>query len=186
MPCKWGTVALFRLYTGGMAQKQTTGRDELAELLKLLRGKARMTRGQLAAASAGEVSVGPIKRIELEGYVPKARTLEAIAKGLATYAEGRRDDELAADYYDQLMRAAGYRIGARPTETPPPTIDTRAAVRRDLQERYGEDDQFVAAVLDKLATEPEERRQTILGLLLGGIGNSLGRPHPTRDLQFTR
>lgn len=65
-----------------------------------------MTREQLA--EAGQLSIGPIKRIETEGHVPKANTLQQIAEGLATYAPGRRDDELARSYYEQLMRAAGY------------------------------------------------------------------------------
>jgi transcriptional regulator with XRE-family HTH domain len=93
-------------YTGEVARKVTIRQHDLGALLLQLRDASRMSREQLA--EAGGLSVGPIKRIENEGHVPKAFTLQQIAEGLATYAPGRRDDELAAHYYQRLMLAAGY------------------------------------------------------------------------------
>lgn len=74
-----------------------------------------MTRAELAAAAG--ISLGPIKQAETEGHVPKAPTLRAIARGLATYGGGRRDDDLADDYYRQLMGAA--ELSAEPPLEPP-------------------------------------------------------------------
>lgn len=65
-----------------------------------------MSRDQLA--EAGGLSVGPIKRIENEGHIPKPQTLQQIAEGLATYAPGRRDDDLAQQNYEKLMQAARF------------------------------------------------------------------------------
>lgn len=123
---------------GDVVRKETIGRHELAELLKALRTDSRMSREQLA--EAGELSVGPIKRIETEGHVPKAPTLQLIANGLATYAPGRRDDELAAAYYDRLMRAAGYMTGpaTAPLE-PSRSVDnlTDEEVVDELERHFG-------------------------------------------------
>src|SRR4051812_56998 len=99
-------MTLASVYTCEVARKVTIRRPDLGELLQQLRGTARMSREQLA--EAGGLSVGPIKRIETEGHVPKPVTLQQIAEGLATYAPDRRDDELAAHYYQRLMLAAGY------------------------------------------------------------------------------
>jgi transcriptional regulator with XRE-family HTH domain len=99
-------MAFLSSYTDEVARKVTIREHELGDLLQQLRVAARMSRDQLA--EAGGLSVGPIKRIETEGHIPKAFTLKLIAEGLATYAPGRRDDELAAHYYQRLMLAAGY------------------------------------------------------------------------------
>src|SRR4051794_30838368 len=92
VPVKGVTMTLGSVYTYEVARKVTIRRPDLGELLQQLRGTARMSREQLA--EAGELSVGPIKRIETEGHVPKPGTLQQIAEGLATYAPERRDDEL--------------------------------------------------------------------------------------------
>lgn len=99
-------MSLFWNYTDEVARKVTIRQHDLGELLQQLRDSSRMSREQLA--EAGGLSVGPIKRIENEGHVPKPFTLRQIAEGLATYAPGRRDDELAAHYYQRMMLAAGY------------------------------------------------------------------------------
>lgn len=120
-----------------------------------------MSREQLA--EAGELSVGPIKRIETEGHVPKAPTLQQIANGLATYAPGRRDQELAADYYAQLMRAAGY-IEDRPVSPEPerPVDDlTDDEVVSELERRTGSRDvavSLLAAANNWRSLDPRSQR----------------------------
>lgn len=92
-------------YTGYVEGKHAV--SELAALLRRLRDeRGRMSRSQLAQ-NAG-LSLEPIKSIETEGHVPKPSTLRQIANGLAAYAPGRRDKELADSYYLRLMTAAGY------------------------------------------------------------------------------
>lgn len=109
-----------------------------------------MSRDQLA--QAGGLSVGPIKRIETEGHVPKAQTLQQIADGLATYAHDRRDPELADGYYQRLMRAAGY-LEERPAEPEPPSRvrpveDLTDDEVRDALTRISRDPNMSAEFLD--------------------------------------
>lgn len=137
-------------------------------------------------AEASGVSARPIKGIENEGRIPKATTLRQIADGLAWYGPGRHDQTLADEYYQQLMAAAEYSPPTGDASKPSPVVDDDAIVRRALEARYGEDAGFVEQVLDKLEDEPRERRQTILGLLLGGIGDTLGRPPGIRSLSLSR
>jgi transcriptional regulator with XRE-family HTH domain len=167
-----------------MARKRTAGQHELSDVLKRLRGEARLTIQGLAKISG--VSARPIKGIENEGRIPKASTLRQIADGLATYAPGRRDQELADEYYRQLMEAADYSSPGTASEPAASIRDAESIVRKSLEARYGEDARFVEAVLDRLEREPEKRRKTVLDLLLYGIGDAIGRPPDTRTLAVSR
>lgn len=125
-------------YTASVAEKHAKAASPLAEALKELRADAGITQAKLARLAG--TSMEPIKSIETEGHVPKASTLRQLADGLATYAPGRRDPELADEYYERLMRAAGYVAPVRgtPGEYPekaqrPNSIeeDIAAMLRRD-------------------------------------------------------
>jgi hypothetical protein len=110
------------------------------------------------------VGTTTIKDAEKNAQIPKADTLKLLADGLATYAPGRKDTELAATYYSRLMKAAGY------LEDPPggeaqTAPDPRELVRAFIREAAGED---VAAEL--LAAHDEggigaEGEQTVARLI---------------------
>jgi len=88
-------------------------RDRLARELVACRDEARRI-SQDDLAELARVSRNTISDIERAISLPKAGTLRKLANGLATYAPGRRDNDLADEYYERLMRAAGYAGSAAP------------------------------------------------------------------------
>ena len=95
---------------------------------------------------AAGVNRNTISDIERRMVLSKSPTLRRIADGLATYAPGRRDQELADAYYQRLMRAAGYLTDPGPD---PSTyeIDPRRPVE-DLT------DEEVREVLSRISRDP--------------------------------
>lgn len=112
--------AVIGFYTAFVEAKHSDGGRSLGALLRELRGEARLSQAELAKRAG--ISAEPIKSAETEGHIPKPATLEQIATGLATYAPGRTDRELARDYYIRLMVAAGF----LPAGSPAPPAELRA------------------------------------------------------------
>lgn len=81
-------------------------RAALATELVQARGETGKSQEDLAKLAG--VNRNTISDVERAITLSTAPTLRQIADGLATYAQGRRDEQLADHYYERLMRAAGY------------------------------------------------------------------------------
>ena len=139
---------------------------ELADLLTLLRRRARMSQRELSRASGiSYTQIGDMERGQ--GGQPAPQTLRSLARGLATDALDLTDvDQTKADAdYAQLMQAAGYLRGLGAS-----TRDgaDEAAVMRFLTSRSG--DPQIAEQLVKLARRYPElspETQIVVRHLLG-------------------
>lgn len=154
----------------------TSQSERTGHLVKTARKLAGFTQQQLAHEAG--VSVATVARLEAgRTEYPRGEEFERVATALGTTTDALRG----------LVDNASSSVA--PVETAPtaprPT-DDRSAVRRNLEARYGADAVFVEEVLDRLETQAPPQRTTILRLLLGGIGDTLGRPPLTRDLQLSR
>lgn len=81
-------------------------RTAVAETLRDLRRRARLSQKGLADLSG--VSDATIGLIERGKSLPLPETLQLLARGLATDADGALNDALAADYTERLLITAGY------------------------------------------------------------------------------
>ena len=139
---------------------------DLADLLILLRRRARMSQRALSRASGiSYTQIGDMERGQ--GGQPAPQTLRSLARGLATDALDLTDvDQTKADAdYAQLMQAAGYLRGLGAS-----TRDgaDEAAVMRFLTSRSG--DPQIAEQLVKLARRYPElspETQIVVRHLLG-------------------
>jgi transcriptional regulator with XRE-family HTH domain len=102
-------------------------RRTLGEALRTLRRRARLSQGGLAEASG--VSRATISLIERGGTRPTPLTLEQLARGLATDADGEIDQQARAQAFAALLVDAGYPLaGAAPGNLPTrPNAEDRVA-----------------------------------------------------------
>lgn len=140
-----------------------------AELVKA-RAEADVSQPKLAERSG--VSRNTVSDIERLVTLPSAKILRKLADGLATYAPGRTDAELAAAYYDRLMRAAGY-IEDALTEPPPKPRPVEDLTDEEVEEaltRISNDPRFSAEMLataaDWIDYPPSARKAVLNGFEL--------------------
>src|SRR5258706_2002322 len=87
-------------------------RRSLGEALRELRRRTRLSQAELAEASG--VSRATISLIERGGTRPTPLTLEQLARGLATDADGVVEDEARQQAFAALLVGAGYPLGSAP------------------------------------------------------------------------
>lgn len=142
-------------------------RERLSAELIACRSEARRVSQDDLALLAG-VNRNTISDIERQLTLPKAPTLRKIARGLATYAPGRTDEELATEYYDRLMRAAGYledRSGSLQADAVRPEGEVMEDVQDFLRKNVGEGATVALLEVAKDGGLSEEGQETLARLL---------------------
>ena len=106
-------------------------RRSLGEALRTLRRRARLSQGGLAEASG--VSRATISLIERGGTRPTPLTLERLARGLATDADGAIDQQARGQVFAALLVDAGYPLAGAAGTTP-----GREPARPNAEDRVAE------------------------------------------------
>lgn len=145
-------------------------RRSLGEALRVLRRRARLSQGGLAEASG--VSRATISLIERGGTRPTPLTLEQLARGLATDADGGIDQQARGQAFAALLVDAGYPLaGVAPGNQPArpnaedrvaevlarhPNIKVAFAQVDDLDE---DDAEMIVQVVEYVAKRGAEKRR---------------------------